>query len=153
MDNGADIIAFAGGDGTARDILDITKGEITVIGIPTGVKMQSAVFSITPNQAGSLLDAFISGKINGIKQLEVMDLNEADYINNKISSTLYGYLPVPYDKKGSHAKKSASPLTDEAGKRRIALDVIDTMNEKLYYLIGPGSTTKAIADELKEEST
>ena len=50
LEAGVDLVLFCGGDGTARDIFDVTGRDVPLLGIPAGVKMYSAVFAVDPGQ-------------------------------------------------------------------------------------------------------
>lgn len=148
-----DLIVFAGGDGTARDVLDATVANKPVIGIPAGVKIHSAVFAKRPREAGILLSRYIKGELRGLQSAEVMDIDEELYREEIVSSKLYGYLEVPYDTKLLQGKKSRSLSSDSASQQSIAWDIVDNMEADVLYIIGPGSTTSYIMKTLNIEGT
>lgn len=148
-----DLIVFAGGDGTARDVLDATAANKAVIGIPAGVKIHSAVFAKRPKEAGLLLSRYIKGELRGVQKAEVMDIDEELYRENIISSKLYGYLEVPYDTKLLQGKKSRSLSSDSASQQSIAWDIVDNMEADILYIIGPGSTTSYIMKTINIDGT
>lgn len=152
-EKGADLILFVGGDGTARDIFDAVGTRVVAIGIPAGVKIHSSVYGSTPENAGELALGYINGNIVTLMEAEVIDLDEDEYRNNMVSTRLYGYLKLPCEKKYLQNKKAPTPLSEEDNQNAIALDIIDNMQNEVYYLIGPGTTTKAIMDKLGLRNT
>ena len=60
----ADLLVFCGGDGTARDILDVVGTDLPVLGVPTGVKMHSAIFSVTPEAAASIVMQYLWNEVS-----------------------------------------------------------------------------------------
>ncbi|MGM0652587.1 MAG: ATP-NAD kinase family protein, partial [Bacillota bacterium] len=94
---GVDLILFAGGDGTARNIHN-ALGEDNippVIGIPAGVKIHSAVYATTPSNAGELARLFLQDGSLPLRRAEVMDIDEEAFRDGRLSARLYGYLMVP----------------------------------------------------------
>jgi len=148
-----DLILFAGGDGTARDICRAIGTTHPALGIPAGVKIHSAAFATNPAGAGEIAVRFLQGNLVTMREAEVMDLDEETYRQGSISPRLYGYLKVPFERRRIQGKKSPSPVSERAMLEAIALDVIDHMQEGVLYIIGPGTTTRDIATSLGLEKT
>lgn len=141
------LLLFAGGDGTARDILAAVGGETTVLGIPAGVKVQSAVFATSPVAAGRLAAAFLATDARRTSEREVLDLDEAAYRRGEVAPRLHGFLHVPVDRR-VQSRKTQSPLGEAAAMRAIAAEVVDAMVLDRRYVLGPGTTVRSIADAL-----
>ena len=142
------MILFAGGDGTAVDVYKGVGNEFPCLGIPAGVKIHSPVYARSPKAAGELTSLFLEGKENHIKELEVLDIDEELYRQSIISTKLFGYLQVPYKKIYAQNRKSPTPVSEKDNIRSIALKVIEQMENDTYYLIGAGTTTRGIMQEL-----
>lgn len=153
LDERVDLILFAGGDGTARDIFRGTGGKAIVIGIPAGVKIHSAVFAQSPSKAGELAKLYLTGRTNLTNEAEVLDIDEAEYRKGNVFTKLYGYMPVPVERRFMQSKKAPSPLSEKSQQYDIAKAVIDEMVPGTYYIVGPGSTTRAIMELLGLEYT
>lgn len=149
---GVELLLFAGGDGTARDICGVIGCSLPVIGIPAGVKMHSAVYAVNPrNAALAVKEFFLSGK--GILcEAEVMDIDEDLFRKGSVSARLYGYMMVP--QAGDRLQKpKAGGRTEAEDLAGIAAFIADNMEQDTIYLIGPGSTTRAVMTELKLSNT
>jgi predicted polyphosphate/ATP-dependent NAD kinase len=150
---GVELLLFAGGDGTARDVFDAVGQDLAVLGIPTGVKIHSAVYAISPAAAGELARAFLEGKTAGMHESEVVDVNEAALRCGVVSTTLYGILRVPSDMRRIQGAKAVSSESDASAAVAIAKHVVARMDADTVYIVGPGTTTRAILTELGIEKT
>jgi predicted polyphosphate/ATP-dependent NAD kinase len=145
---GVDLILFAGGDGTARDIYNAIGNNFPVLGIPAGVKIQSAVFATTPQRAGELAAEFLQGKRVRLQEAEVVDLDEDAYRLGQIVTRLYGYLKIPFRREVIQNQKVPSPASSAVQMQGIATEVIERMKPDLAYILGPGTTTRTVAEML-----
>jgi predicted polyphosphate/ATP-dependent NAD kinase len=153
-DAGVDLIFFAGGDGTARNIFDaLGEQKFAVLGIPGGCKIHSAVYAINPKTAGDLVVQYLEGKVRDVKVAEVMDIDEEAFRKNVLTAKLYGYLYVPNEKRMVQNMKSGRGYSEEAALDQLSRYFADNMDPDTLYIVGTGSTTKKILDKLGEEGT
>jgi predicted polyphosphate/ATP-dependent NAD kinase len=145
---GVDLLLFAGGDGTAVDVLAAVGARLPVIGIPAGVKMHSAVFGVTPRHAGELAAAFAAGRVRGDAPAEVMDVDETDLRSGVISPRLHGFLRVPVAAGFVQSSKARSAPADVTAQAAIAAHVVEFVLGHGAALIGPGTTTGAVMTAL-----
>lgn len=144
-----DLILFVGGDGTARDIYNAVGQNVVVLGVPAGVKIHSPVYAQSPLKAGELAKLYLKEKVKLVSEEEVLDIDEEAYRKGSVKTRLYGYLNIPLEKKYMQNRKAGTPLSEKATQNVIALDVIDNMKEGILYIIGPGSTTRPVMENLK----
>ncbi len=151
---GADLLVFCGGDGTARDIQKTVDLKLPVLGVPTGVKMHSSLFAISPQAAARVAMRFLWSGLP-IREAEVMDVDEQAFREGRLSAELYGYMLSPYEPHLIQGNKMASPMTESEVENQaaIALYIIEQMQPDTLYIVGPGTTTRTIADLLDEKKT
>jgi predicted polyphosphate/ATP-dependent NAD kinase len=143
-----DLLLFAGGDGTARDVMDAVGEQVPVIGIPSGVKMHSGVFANTPRDAGILLKRV---RVEGLPshRTEVMDIDEEEVRLGTVSATLYGYLLTPEEPRLMQPFKMAlGGGGEEDHKEAIATYFVENMRPGILYILGPGTTIEAVGKKL-----
>jgi predicted polyphosphate/ATP-dependent NAD kinase len=148
------LLVFCGADGTARDVLEAVGTKIPVLGVPTGVKMHSAVFANTPKAAAHAISSFLRDELP-VREAEVMDIDEQAFRNGHLSAELYGYMLSPYEPHLIQVNKLSSPITEDETRNQaaIAVYVIESMNPETLYIIGPGTTTRTIGDLLHQKKT
>ncbi|MFC6938061.1 ATP-NAD kinase family protein [Actinomadura yumaensis] len=142
-----DLLLFAGGDGTARDVLDAVGASVPVLGVPTGVKMHSAVFGVSPRAAGEAAAAMASGGVP-LRDAEVMDLDEESVRQGRVSARLYGHLRVPDVPVRIQQRKTGSSAPSPGSVEGIAAELAARVPPSDLLVLGPGSTTRAVAAAL-----
>ncbi len=150
-DEGVDLLLFAGGDGTARDVHDALRdAPVPVLGIPAGVKIHSAVFATSPAMAGDLAAGFLGmrGPRRRTAAREVLDLDEDAYRRGEVAPRLWGELLVPAERRGIQARKAPSPASEAEAAGAIAGEVAAGTPARTRLILGPGSTVRAIAERL-----
>ncbi|OLT45443.1 NAD+ kinase [Saccharomonospora sp. CUA-673] len=154
MASAVDLLLFAGGDGTARDIVDVVGDRVPVLGIPAGVKMHSAVFGATPEAAGELAALFLEGSSAvRSREAEVMDLDEAAVRDDRLSAHLYGFARSPYARRLAQNAKAGTRVGGDAALEAACRSVAARMREGVLYILGPGTTMRKVTDALGVPST
>ena len=155
LDAGADLIVFCGGDGTARDICQITATCAPILGIPSGVKMYSGVFGVTPAHTASILIGFLQNELD-LVETEILDLDEARYRNGEWVVRLYHAALTPFEPTLTQAAKA---VLDEQADMEFKLEIARHLSDEIkanphrLYVIGPGTTVQSLAAELKIDKT
>jgi predicted polyphosphate/ATP-dependent NAD kinase len=153
QDECVDILVFAGGDGTARDVCDVINPGQVVLGIPCGVKMHSGVFANSPLSAGKIIRDITLGKLTTVTDAEVRDIDELAFRHGLVRAKYYGEMTVPEALRYIQQTKSGGVEVEELVLQEIAADVVEAMRPGVQYLIGSGSTTAAIMDSLNIKNT
>jgi predicted polyphosphate/ATP-dependent NAD kinase len=151
-DRRVDLLLFAGGDGTARDIATAVGLGVPALGIPAGVKIHSSVFGIHPRAAGELAARFLMSGGGALHEAEVMDVDEAAFRRGRLSARLVGYLRVPVDEALVQATKVRSG-GEEAALEELARATVAAMTPGALYIVGPGTTTARILAAMGLDAT
>ncbi len=150
-----DLFLFAGGDGTARDLLEVDGMEtIPVIGIPSGVKMHSGAFASTARAAGILACRYLEADNRKalLRQVEIVDRPESD--GAYAAPQLYGTLTSPVI-----GAMMPNPKARRAGMDDGALDAAlrqraaAAAGEEDILVVGPGATMSRFKGYLGDPGT
>ena len=142
-ERGVELVLFAGGDGTARDIVDVLGAELPLLGVPAGVKMHSGVFAATPDAAGRAAAAFLRGGV-GLREVDVADVDEDAVREDRIATRLYGSARVPDEPHLILAAKSGSAASGDAAVAALCRELAAGMAPGRLYLVGPGTTAAGV---------
>ncbi len=148
-----DLILFAGGDGTARDIVDVVGEKIPCLGLPSGVKMQSEVFALSPIAAASLLKGLLSAELIRCVERDVRDIDEEQLRLGVVRSQYYGEMLVPDSPQYLQNLKQGGIESEPLVLDDIADYVADVISDVPLVLIGPGSTTAHVMQCMGFENT
>ncbi|MBB1328593.1 ATP-NAD kinase family protein [Pseudoalteromonas sp. SR43-7] len=152
-DFGVDLVLFAGGDGTARNICHAIEDTIPVLGIPAGCKIHSGVYAITPKAAGRVVEMLVKGELVTLADVDVMDIDEDAFRQGTVKAKRYGEMQTPSEVRYMQAVKNGGKETDELVLADIAAYVVSQMDEDTFYIMGSGSTVEAIMEEMGLENT
>ena len=151
----ADLIVFCGGDGTARDIANVVERRLPILGIPAGVKMYSGVFGLTPERTAEIFIGYLEGKLD-IAEVDILDLDEERYRQGEWVVRLYTTALTPFE---PTLVQAAKMLITSEGDSDAKADIAEGLREEMgthpetLYLLGPGSTLRALSDQLNVENT
>ena len=143
-----DLLLFAGGDGTARDIASVIDRHQVVLGIPSGVKMHSGVFANNPQSAARVVNRILDGELVTAMDGEVRDIDEEAFREGRISASYYGSLLVPEELRYIQHVKSGGREQEALVVEDIASYILETMEDDQVYFIGSGSTPARIMEKL-----
>jgi predicted polyphosphate/ATP-dependent NAD kinase len=146
---GVDLLVFAGGDGTARDICDVVGLSIPVLGIPAGCKMHSGVYAVNPEAAGRLLAQLVDGGLVGVAEMEVRDIDEQAFRQGVVKARHYGEMRVPVDARFVQQVKCGGRENDSLDQVELAAYLAErVVDEQSIWLMGSGSTVAEVMHQL-----
>jgi predicted polyphosphate/ATP-dependent NAD kinase len=158
IDSNIDLILYAGGDGTTRDIVSTldsqNKSSIPVIGIPCGVKMHSGCFASSPKAGAEVLSSWLNGDLL-LSSTEVLDLDEDKYRNGEWVVRLYAEVKTPASPRWMQGAKMRVEAT---GEEEIIEGLADHIRELLIHddrlvIWGSGGTLRTISNMVGFEGT
>lgn len=154
IEAGVDLLVYCGGDGTTRDLEKAVEKKVPVLGVPTGVKMHSALFAISPQAAARVAITYLWQGLP-LREAEVMDIDEQAFREGHLSAELYGYMLSPFEPHLIQGNKLESPMTQNEleNQAAVAVYIIEEMKPDVTYIVGPGTTTRTVADLLDQKKT
>jgi len=140
-----ELMLFVGGDGTARDVFGVVGDRLPVLGVPSGVKMHSAVFAATARAAGEVARRFLvhAHKNSLLHAAEIVDRD-----GDGKSLHIYGMARVPRISFLVPGAKTVEYISEQASLAGAIRRVAEIVADARISLIGPGSTMQALKQQL-----
>lgn len=150
-----DLLLFAGGDGTARNICSVVGDSIPVLGVPAGCKIHSGVYCVSPAAAGQVVSQMIAGELVSVMDAEVRDIDEDAFRNGKVIAKHYGEMRVPAELTYVQAVKMGGKEDEALVLDDISAYVAELMEDEsdTLFVMGSGSTVGAIMEYLSLDNT
>jgi predicted polyphosphate/ATP-dependent NAD kinase len=146
MEAGIELLLFAGGDGTARDIFKVVGDRVPMLGIPAGVKMHSAVFATSAAHAGEVARRYVyAADAVSLAGAEIMG---RQVTNGRDSPLLFGLARTPRAPLLTQYAKAILHCDDATVLRGACQRAADIARTEALTIIGPGSTTSAVKQML-----
>ena len=149
IESDIDLLVYAGGDGTTRDVVaalsEYGRPELPIIGVPTGVKMHSGCFASSPKAAAEVLSAWLEGDLL-LSSTEVLDLDEDLYRKGKWVVKLYAEAITPASPRWMQGSKMR---VEASGEEEIIQGLADHVREtligdRMMIVWGSGGTLRTI---------
>ena len=155
VDANVDLLLFAGGDGTARNICSVVGTQVPVLGVPAGCKIHSGVYCVSPSAAGQVVSQMIAGELVSEMDAEVRDIDEHAFREGKVIAKHYGEMRVPAELTYVQAVKMGGKEDEALVLDDIAAYVGEIIDDEpdTYFVMGSGSTVGAVMDFLGLENT
>lgn len=155
VEENVDLLLFAGGDGTARNICSVVGSAVPVLGVPAGCKIHSGVYCVSPSAAGQVVSQMIAGELVSEMDAEVRDIDEDAFRRGKVIAKHYGEMRVPAELSYVQAVKMGGKEDEALVLDDIAAFVSEMMDDEpdTYFVMGSGSTVGAIMEYLSLENT
>ena len=159
LESNIDVLLYAGGDGTTRDIHHALEArdslDLPIIGVPAGVKMHSGCFAASPNAAAEVLLAWLSGDLLNART-EVMDLDEDLYREGTWSVKMFGEAMTPASPRWMQgAKMRVQAAAEDEVLEGLASHISEVFveDETRLMIWGSGGTLRTIGQSLGFQPT
>ncbi|MDB2331165.1 ATP-NAD kinase family protein [Alteromonas sp. A079] len=155
VEHNVDLLLFAGGDGTARNICNVVGSSVPVLGVPAGCKIHSGVYCVSPAAAGQVVSQMILGELVSEMDAEVRDIDEDAFRGGKVIAKHYGEMRVPAELSYVQAVKMGGKEDEALVLDDIAAYVSEIMDDApdTYFVMGSGSTVGAVMEYLGLDNT